>query len=463
VPTSTQTEPDATPRPTPPRDDGGAPAPGAHADLLARHREVLPAWMGLYYDQPIELVAGEGCWVVDGEGNRYLDFWGGILTTLAGHAVPEIVDAVREQAGRMMHTSTLYLIRPMVELAEKIAGLSGIPDAKVFFTTSGTEAIDAALLLATAYRRSNQVLAVRNSYHGRSFAAMGITGNRSWSASSLSPFAVHYVQGGYRFRSPFRELDDRAYTEACVQDLRDVLVMQTAGDVACLIAEPIQGVGGFTVPPDGFFGAMKEVLDETGILFVSDEVQTGWGRTGDHFWGYEAHGLVPDALTVAKGIGNGLSIGGVVARGEIMDCLQTPHISTFGGNPLSTAGALANLEYLLDHDLQANTRDVGARLRQRLDEGVDGLASIGEIRGRGLMIGVELVGPDGRTPAPDLANQALEACRERGLLVGKGGLFGNCLRVAPPMSLSVADADHGLEILVDVLREVDTSPEAAGR
>jgi 4-aminobutyrate aminotransferase len=431
--------------------------PGIHAELAERHRAVLPAWMGLYYEQPIELVAGDGCWVVDGEGKRYLDFWGGILTTLSGHAVPEIVEAIREQAGRMLHSSTLYLIRPMIELAEKIAGLSGIPDAKVFFTTSGTEATDAALLLATAYRRSNQVLAVRNSYHGRSFAAMGITGNRSWSASQLSPFAVHYVQGGYRFRSPFRELDDAAYTAACVDDLRDVLMMETAGDVACLIAEPIQGVGGFTVPPDGFFGAMKEVLDEHGILFVSDEVQTGWGRTGDHFWGYEAHGIVPDLLTFAKGVGNGLSIGGVVARGDIMDCLGVAHISTFGGNPLSTAGAMANLRYLLDHDLQANTREVGGWLRRGLEESAGSLGVVGEVRGRGLMLGVELVEADGRTPAPDAAALALEGTRERGLLVGKGGLYGNCLRIAPPMSLSRAQAEEGLNILVDVLREVDAS------
>jgi 4-aminobutyrate aminotransferase len=431
-----------------------------HADLLARHRAVLPSWMGLYYEHPIELVSGEGCWVVDGDGRRYLDFWGGILTTLAGHAVPEVVEAIRTQAGQMLHSSTLYLIRPMVELAERIAELSGIPDAKVFFTTSGTEATDAALLLATAYRRSNQVLAVRNSYHGRSFAAMGITGNRSWSASSLSPFSVHYVQGGYRFRSPFRDLDDAAYTAACVQDLRDVIAYETAGDVACMMAEPIQGVGGFAVPPDGMFGAMKDVLDDHGILFVSDEVQTGWGRTGDHFWGYEAHGIVPDLLTFAKGIGNGLSIGGVVARGEIMDCLGAAHISTFGGNPLSTAGALANLRYLLDHDLQANTREMGALLVQGLTEAAADLACVGEVRGRGLMIGIELVGADGTTPAPELASAVLEATREAGLLVGKGGLHGNCLRIAPPMSIGADEVRQGLAVLVDALRAVDAGGPA---
>ena len=165
---------------------------------------------------------------------------------------------------------------------------------------------------------------------------------------------MQYVQNGYRFRSPFRDLDDDAFTGAVVDDLRDVIDTTTSGDVACLIAEPIQGVGGFTIPPDGMFGAMKKVLDETGILFISDEVQTGWGRTGDHFWGYEAHGVTPDLLTFAKGLGNGLSMAGVIARGDIMDCLQANSISTFGGNPLVCAGSLANLKYLLDHDLQAN-------------------------------------------------------------------------------------------------------------
>ena len=184
--------------------------------------------------------------------------------------------------------------------------LSNIPDAKVFFTTSGSEANEAALLLASNYRKSNQVLALRNSYHGRSFATIGITGNRGWSASSLTPFNVQYVQNGYRFRSPFRDLDDEGFIAAIADDLRDVIDTTTSGDVACLIAEPIQGVGGFTIPPDGMFGAMKKVLDETGILFISDEVQTGWGRTGDHFWGYEAHGVASRRAHLRQGSGQRL-------------------------------------------------------------------------------------------------------------------------------------------------------------
>ncbi|CAL9404818.1 aspartate aminotransferase family protein [Streptomyces sp. DSM 40868] len=424
-------------------------------DLYSRHRAVMPDWLALYYDDPIEITHGEGRHVWDSTGRRYLDFFGGILTTMTAHALPEVTKAVTEQAGRIVHSSTLYLNRPMVELAERIARLSGIPNARVFFTASGTEANDTALLLATAYRRSNTVLAMRNSYHGRSFTAVGITGNRGWSPTSLSPVQTLYVHGGVRSRGPFAHLDDRAFIDACVADLKDVL--GHTRPPAALIAEPVQGVGGFTSPPDGLFAAFREVLAAQGILWIADEVQTGWGRTGDHFWGWQAHARSgpPDIVTFAKGIGNGMSIGGVVARAEIMNCLDANSISTFGGTQITMAAGLANLTYLLEHDLQGNARRVGGLLIERLRAATAGLPGVREVRGRGLMIGIELVKPGTDEADPRAAAAVLEAARQGGLLLGKGGGHdSSALRIAPPLSLTVAEAEEGAAILENALRSL---------
>ena len=433
-----------------------------HEDLLQRHRRVLPSWLSLFYDEPIELVSGDGRHVYDAQGSRYLDFFGGILTTSTGHNVPEVVDAIREQAGKMLHTSTLYLIRPMVELAERISALSTIPDAKVFFVNTGSEATETALMLSCSARSSNQVLALRNSYHGRSFAAMSVTGNRSWSSSSLSPLRVSFVHGGGRLRSPFGELSDAELVQACARDLREVIETTTSGDVACMIAEPIQGVGGFVVPPDGFFRALKDVLDDYGILFVSDEVQTGWGRTGEHFWGFQAHDMQPDLLTFAKGLGNGLAIGGIVGRGELIDSVTGNSISTFGGNPLACAGALANLDYLLSHDLQANSLKIGTYLLDELKKSTGELGIVAEVRGKGLMIGIELVEPGTLTPNARAATAMLEACRRGGLLIGKGGLYNNVLRISPPMSVTRDEAAIALGVLSDALRSLNDDARALG-
>ncbi|MCQ4084644.1 aspartate aminotransferase family protein [Streptomyces sp. RB6PN25] len=426
----------------------------AHAALYARHRAVMPDWLATYYERPIEIVRGEGRRVWDAEGNEYLDFFGGILTTMTAHALPEVTAAVSEQAGKILHSSTLYLNHTAVELAERIAHLSGIPDARVFFTASGTEANDTALLLATTYRRSNQILALRNSYHGRSFSSIAVTGNTAWSPTSLSPLQTLYVHGGVRSRGPYAHLTDDQFIAACVADLDDMLG-QANGTVAALIAEPIQGVGGFTSPPDGLLAAFREVLDRRGILWITDEVQTGWGRTGEHFWGWQAHAQAgpPDILTFAKGIGNGLAMGGVVARAEVMNCLRADSISTFGGSPVTTAGALANLTYLLEHDLQGNARRVGGLLMSRLRSVAATSPVVREVRGRGLMIGVELVAPSTGEPSPQAAKLVLEAARERGLLIGKGGRPANVLRIAPPLTLTVAEAEQGAEIIEAALQD----------
>ena len=434
-------------------------------DLLARHRAVIPNWVGVYYDQPIEIVSGKGCRVTDSQGRSYLDFFAGILTNMLGYDVAEVREAVERQIGSgIVHTSTLYLIRSQVELAEKIAKLSGIENAKVFFTNSGSEANETALAAALVARKANQVLAMRGSYHGRSFGAVAVTGNAAWKASSNDPFGTHYLHGTDRQLPQHRNLSDAQFIDACVEDLRALL---SGGihpqDVGALIAEPIQGVGGFTMAPDGLFKAYKEVLDEHGILFISDEVQTGWGRTGANFWGIQAHGITPDMMTFAKGLANGFAIGGVVGRGDLLDSIRGNGISTFGGNPVATAAASATLDYVLSHDLQGNAKVTGAIIIDGLNKAATQLTTVGEVRGRGLMFAVDLVDPATRKPSPPLAARALEAARERGLLIGKGGLYGSTLRMAPPLTISEAEAREGLGLLVDALRAVDAAAGEAAK
>jgi 4-aminobutyrate aminotransferase len=427
------------------------------SDLLARKRAVIPSWVGVYYDEPIEIVSGKGCRVTDANGRGYLDFFAGILTNMLGYDVAEVREAVERQLSTgVVHTSTLYLIRSQVELAEKIAKLSGIEDAKVFFTNSGSEANEAALVAALSSRKANQVLAMRGSYHGRTFGTVAITGNASWKASGHEPFGAHYLHGSDRQSPPYAGLSDAAYIDACVADLRELL---TGGihpqDVGALIAEPIQGVGGFTMPPDGLLAAYKEVLDEHGILLISDEVQTGWGRTGAHFWGMSAHGVTPDLMTFAKGLANGFAIGGVVGRGDVLESIRGNGISTFGGNPIATTAANATLDYVLSHDLQKNAAHTGGIIIDGLRAAAGTLDVVGEVRGRGLMFAVDLVDPVTKQPSPALAGKMLEATRERGLLIGKGGLYGNALRMAPPLTLSADEAREGLGLLVDALRAVN--------
>jgi 4-aminobutyrate aminotransferase len=432
------------------------------SDLYARHRAVIPSWVALNYSAPIEIAGGKGCRVTDSEGHSYLDFFAGILTNMLGYDVAEVREAVERQiATGIYHTSTLYLIRSQVDLAEKIAKVSGIPNAKVFFTNSGSEANEAALAAALCSRKANQVLAMRNSYHGRTFGTVAITGNASWKASSNDPFGTHYLHGADRQLPQYRDLTDTQLIDACVADLRALL---SAGihpaDVAALIAEPIQGVGGFTMAPDGLFRAYKEVLDEYGILFISDEVQTGWGRTGENFWGIQAHGVTPDFMTFAKGLGNGFAIGGVVGRGDLLDGIRGNGISTFGGNPIATTAANATLDYLLSHDLQKNAAACGAIIIDGLKAAAGDLKVVAEVRGKGLMFAVDLADPATGKPAPALAAKAMEETKQRGLLIGKGGLFGSTLRMAPPLTLQEAEAREGLGLLLEALRAVDAQAGA---
>lgn len=424
-----------------------------HAELLARHRRVLPKWIALSYDEPISLVSGKGRHVTDAEGNTYLDLFGGILTTSIGHNIDEITDAIMSQAQKILHTSTLYLIEPEIELAEKIAAKSGVTDARVFFTNSGSEANDTALLLATTFKHSPVVLALRNSYHGRSFGTMAVTGNRSWSATPLSPLQVTFVDAGGR-GGPFDAKSGDDLVEAVRRDAEYLFTTAVAGDPACLIIEPIQGVGGFIMPPPGVLKAISDVVTGHGGLVISDEVQTGWGRTGTAYFGFANHSLSPEILTFAKGLANGLPIGGIVAPAEVMDCIGAYSISTFGGNPLVAVAANATLDYIDRYDLPIHVAKVGEQLKRGLVELCAEVPFIYEVRGLGLMLAIELVETDRTTPDMARAKDLLEALRDEGILVGRGGLHGNVLRIAPPMSITEDEIDDALGRFEIAIRHV---------
>jgi len=404
----------------------------------------MPDWMPLNYRQPLELVHGSGRRVTDGDGRVYLDFFGGMMATMLGHSVPEIVDAVKAQADKILHTSTLYLIRQQIELAEKIAAKAPMDDPRVFFVNSGSEAVDTALMLSTQFRSSNQVLAMRGSYHGRSLAAAAVTGIRSWSPSGLTPFSVTFAPNAYKYRSPYREGSDREFIAACQDELRTIIETSTSGTIACYIAEPIQGAGGLVTAPDGFFTAMKSILDDYAIPFISDETQTAWGRTGRSYFGIEHHGIQPNMMTFAKGLANGLSIGGVVAEASMVNSLTTPSISTAGGNPLAMAAANAVLDFVDSHCLQSYAKDVGTLLAEGLDRLAKQFPVIGEVRGSGLMWGLEIVDPDTSQPDPRLTADLIEHCRAAGLLIGGGGLHRNVLRLTPPMTITHEEVAEAL-------------------
>src|SRR5215211_3119304 len=425
------------------------------ADLVRRHKESLFPSVGLNYSEPIELRRGERQFVYDGEGRQYLDFFGGIATISSGHAIPEITTPIKEQLDRITHTSTLFLIRSQIELAERIKALTPERLSKVFFTNSGTEANEAAFLITTLNRDSNELIALRHSYHRRSFATINASGQTPWRSSTLSPLHVHYVGNPYCYRCPW----EKTYPSCdliCARDVEAVIKTTTSGNPAAFVAEPIQGVGGFITPPPEYFQRVKEILDRYGIPFISDEVQSGWGRIGVADFGFQAYGVEPDVVVFAKGLANGIPIGGIAATDELASSIRSLSLSTFGGNPIATTAALANLNYIATNSLRENALTVGAYLMQRLQELAERHQSIGDVRGMGLMVAIELV-HDRRTkePAPDVALRLMDATKERGLIIGKGGLHANVIRICPPLIVTRDDVDIAAGILDDALTAIE--------
>lgn len=425
----------------------------AHEILLASQDYLFPAVFH-YYREPLVVMRAKDQFVYDAAGRPYLDFFGGILTISVGHCNDKVNAAIHAQVDTLQHVSTVFVTAPQAALAKRIAALT--PDGRLtksFFTNSGTEANETAILAARCYTGSTEIIALRHSYHGRSAMTMGLTGQAAWRVGAAVQPGIVHAHNAYCYRCPFG-LTYPACDVRCARDVEDVIRTSTSGRVAGFIAEPIQGVGGFITPPKEYFGIVADIVRQSGGIFISDEVQTAWGRTGNKWFGIEHYGVVPDVITSAKGLGNGTPIGLTVATPEVAASVKGLTISTFGGNPVATAAAKAVLDLIEEENLLAQAAETGAYLRAKLEELKAKFALIGDVRGMGLMQALELVEDRGtKAPATRATAELMEAARRNGLLIGKGGTYGNCIRISPPMNITRADVDEFARLLDRSLEE----------
>jgi 4-aminobutyrate aminotransferase-like enzyme len=421
------------------------------AEVRAKHKEFLFPSCANYYEEPIVLDRGKGARLEDLDGRSYLDFFGGILTVSLGQAHEGVNRALHAQIDRLGHTSTLYPTLPIVELAEKLVSLAPGKIQKAFFTTSGTEADETAVVLAQIHTGRQEIVALRHGYSGRSVLAQSLTAHSNYRAVPTQVAAIKHAHAPYCYRCPFG-LSYPSCEIACARDIEELIQTTTTGQIAGFLAEPIMGVGGFIDAPDGYFKIAVEIIKKYGGLFICDEVQTGFGRTGSKMWGIEHHeGVLPDIMTMAKGIANGLPLGATLATAAIADSWKGGNISTFGGNPISAAAANATIDTVIGERLADNAAAMG----RVLFEGLFALKAkyprtIGDVRGKGLMQALELVKDEtakDRTPAPETTLRLFEETKARGLLIGKGGLYGNTVRIAPPLNIGKSDVAEALKIL----------------
>ena len=440
----------------PPFDHTPMPYTGPSPDeILAMRKEFVNPGIFHYYKKPVTIVEGKMQYLFDETGRRYLDGFGGIVTVSVGHAHPEVVKAANTQNETISHTTSIYLNPQLAlyakELAAKMPG-----NLKVcYFVNSGSEANDLAVLMARAYTGNYDLVALRNAYHGGSAGTMGLTSHHTWKFNVPHSFGIQHAKMPDTYRGNFGPEDPEAGRKYA-DEVKDTIQFGTSGRIAAFIAESIQGVGGTVVFPEGYLKLAHEHARAAGGLCIADEVQAGFGRTGTHFWGFETQGVMPDIVTMAKGIGNGCPLAAVVTTPEIAATLAARiHFNTYGGNPVSCAQGRAVLRVIENEGLQENSLNIGAQLDAGLKELMGRHELIGQVRGKGLMIGVELV-KDRITKEPASAECAavFEKCKDKGLLIGKGGLWGNTLRIKPPMCINKDDAEFMLAIIDEALAEV---------
>lgn len=424
------------------------------SSLIERYQNVMfPAAAPYHGDHPVVVDHAKDQYIWDVEGKRYLDFFGGVLTVSVGHCNDEVMERTIEQLRTVQHTTTIYINEIMVTLAEKVVALTPSRLQKVFFTSSGTEANETAILAARMYTGNPTVITLRYAYSGRSMLAMTMTANGNWRLGGVVDPYVRHVRAPYEYRAP-AGLTQEQLIDLCVQDLEETLATVTDGRIAAFIAEPIQGVGGFIVLPPEYLRRVAPIVRAAGGVFISDEVQTGWGRTGSKWFGIEHSGVEPDIMTFAKGMANGMPIGCTVTTPEIAEAVKGATFSTFGGNPVVMATSLATIEYIEKYNLAENAAVQGGRLRSKLEELQSEFKFIGDVRGMGLMQGLEIVNPLDNSPDTHLASALMNAAKDRGLLVGKGGRYNNVLRIAPHLNVSAEDIDIGAEIIAKACLDI---------
>lgn len=424
------------------------------SEAIRKHREYLFPAVANYYEEPLALVKGSGEYVWDDQGNRYLDCFGGVLTVSVGHANPVVNEAIIEQVNSISHTSTLYANKPQGDLAERLAEISPGKLKKSFFTNSGTEADDTAILAAKLATGRSEVVVLRHSYSGRSATALSAIGHSTWKPVASQVAGMVHAPAPYCYRCPFK-LEYPSCEVACADDVEELIRTTTTGEIAAFMAEPILGVGGFIVPPKEYFGKVAKITKDHGGLFIADEVQTGWGRTGEKWFGIEHWGVEPDIITSAKGMGNGVPIGWTIATPEVADAFPGLTFSTFGGNPVSMAAGLAVIKVIEENDLRTNSAVVGAYLREKLEELKDKYPVIGDVRGMGLMQGIELVKDrETKEPAPAALLKVFEETKRQGVLIGKGGLYGNVIRTGMMLNSTKDHVDQMISALDAAFGEV---------
>ncbi len=427
-------------------------------EIREKHAKYLFPSVANFYAEPVVLHEGAGMRIKDLDGREYLDFFGGILTVSLGHAHPDVNAAVIAQVERLSHVSTLYPTVPIVELAERLARITPGDLQKCFFTASGTEADETAVMMAQVATGNMELVALRHGYSGRSALAQSLTAHSPYRALPTQIASIKHAHSPYCYRCPFK-LSYPSCGVACAQDIEELIKTTTTGRIAGMLAEPIQGVGGFITPPREYFEIAAEIVRRYGGVFISDEVQTGFGRTGT-MWGIEQYGVEPDMMTMAKGIANGFPLAAVVATPAIADSFTKNTISTFGGNPVSCAAANAVIDVIERDELADNARRMGEHLRAGLLElQRRHPATIGDVRGMGLMQAIELVRDEtagDRTPAPEKVATLFEETRSRGLLIGKGGLYGNVVRISPMLTVGQAELDEALKVMGEAFAAMET-------